>query len=121
MIKPLRPLWQALALKIHSLGINDPAREFPRVLIDQLELRSTPIDKDTETIEATFLIDVVTKSDSPLESIEILEQVQELITIENFKVNGQMVQSLKAEALTPLCEVEDGVWRQLQRYRIILT
>lgn len=121
MITPLRQLMQALAKAIHELGVNDPQVEFPRVLLDQFELRKTQITKDAETYEVTFLVDVVTKSDSPIESLDILELVQLCVVEDRITVDGYTVQELQTEALTPLNEVEGGIWRQLQRYRIKLT
>lgn len=121
MTTPLKPLWQALATAIHQLGINDPDKEFPRVLLDQFEQRPKAIVKGAKDFETTFLIDVVTKNDSPIESLDILELVQGAITVENIKVEGFIIQSLEPEALTPIQEVENGIWRQLQRYRIKLT
>lgn len=121
MTTPLKPLWQALAAAIHQLDINDSIGEFPYVLLDQFEQRPKMVVKDSEDFETTFLIEVVSKSDSPIESLDILELVHQAITAEHITVEGFVIQSLQPEALTPIREVENGIWRQLQRYRIKLT
>ena len=117
---PLSNLWKALASAVSGLGINDPDKEFPYILIDQLELTDSFVSKDAKSYEATFVIDVVTSSDSPEESIGIIESVREVIAEGVLQVEGFIVDSLKAEALTPIHDMEEGVWRQVQRYRIVL-
>lgn len=117
---PLRPLWQAIASQIDSLGINQPERQFPFVMIDQLEMQDTFETKDTEACEATFVVDVITSGDSPDESIDIIERVRETLTEERITVDGFTVDRLTPEALTPIHDAEEGVWRQVQRYRIVL-
>lgn len=117
---PLKPLWQAIASQIDSLGINQPERQFPFVMIDQLEMQDAFETKDTEAYEATFFVDVITSGDSPDESLGIIEQVRETLTEDRLTVDGFTVDRLTPEALTPIHDTEEGVWRQVQRYRIVL-
>lgn len=121
MNSPIGPLWEALAANIASLGINKTDVEFPYIMLDQLELRSVPGEKDSDTYEATFLTDIITRSDSPSESLKVLDSVLGVMTEDNLCVAGYMVQFFEPETTTPLREIENGIWRQLQRFRLRLT
>ncbi len=121
MKSPLDPLWRAVGQQIEALQINRPGQEFPYILIDQLEIRDVLVEKDAEWFEGSFLVDVITAGESPGESIRIVEQVRDVLTEELVTVDGFTVQTLSPEVLTPVHDVENGVWRQLQRYRFSLT
>lgn len=121
MKSPLGPLWRAVGQQIEALQINRPGQEFPYILIDQLEIRDVLVEKDAEWFEGSFLVDVITAGESPGESIRIVEQVRDVLTEELVTVDGFTVQTLSPEVLTPVHDVENGVWRQLQRYRFSLT
>lgn len=121
MKSPLDPLWRAVIQQIETLQVNRPGQEFPYILIDQLEIRDVLVEKDAEWFEGSFLVDVITASESPGESIRIVEQVRDVLTEELVTVDGFTVQTLSPEVLTPVHDVENGVWRQLQRYRFSLT
>lgn len=121
MKSPLDPLWRAVGQQIEALQINRSGQEFPYILIDQLEIRDVLVEKDAEWFEGSFLVDVITAGESPGESIRIVEQVRDVLTEELVTVDGFTVQTLSPEVLTPVHDVENGVWRQLQRYRFSLT
>lgn len=119
---PLKPLLVALNSAITSLGyIPVDTDVFPRVVVDQLEMRDTNVTKDSVAWEFTFILDIITKEVSQLPSIEILEKVRRAINKETIQLQDYTVQTLEPESLTTLSEPEDSIWRQIQRYRVLIT
>ena len=106
---PIKYLQIALVALIKDAGYDtDGFDVFPRVEVSGVEMEEGP-EKGDRDYNCTFLLDVITKSDSPMLSLNI---------VDFFYKDG-----LIPETCTQAIELTDTetIYRQLQRFRIHLT
>lgn len=121
-IHPIEPLWKALVAQLDTLGYNDSSCVgFPYIELEDFSIQLLKDIKDRESYEGTFAVDIGTKSISPKESLEILNKVLPVIDDEQIEIEGYTVQEITQLELTPIPQLEDGIYRQHQRYFIELT
>lgn len=120
---PLLSIHVALNTEIKRLGYNciwnvDTSTE--AVLIDQMTLDNSQTVKDALDYDVSFLFDIITRSNNPVKSYQILENIRRNL---NLAVEGFMIQDFTFEQCTALEELDEKglIIRQLQRCRLKLT
>ena len=112
---PIKYLQIALVALIKDAGYDtDGFDVFPRVEVSGVE-------KGDRDYNCTFLLDVITKSDSPMLSLNILENLRN--KLDELEVDFFYKDGLIPETCTQAIELTDTetIYRQLQRFRILLT
>lgn len=120
---PLLTLHTALNTEIKRLGYKCTWRvetSTEAVLIDQMTLDNSKTVKDAQDYDVSFLFDIITRSNNPVRSYQILENIRQNL---NLTVEGFMVQDFSFEQCTALEELDEKglIIRQLQRCRLKLT
>lgn len=120
---PLLALHTALNAEIKRLGykcIWNVNTSTEAVLIDQMTLDNSKTVKDAQDYDVSFLFDIITRSNNPVKSYQILENIRQNL---NLTVEGFMVQDFSFEQCTALEELDEKglIIRQLQRCRLKLT
>lgn len=111
----------ALLKMLNDLGCKTGGGDvFPRVEISSIDM-SEGADKAPYDFVVTFILDIITKSVSQLESLDILENIRAnfiSLEVEHFYTDG-----LVPENCSQITETTDTefIHRQVQRYRIYLT
>lgn len=123
MKTPLLPLHTALNAEIKRLGYKcswDIETSTEAVLIDQMTLNNSKTVKDTQDYDVTFLFDIITRSNSPVKSYKILENIRENISL---AIEGYMIHDFIFEGCNSLEDLDEKgmIFRQLQRCRIKIT
>ncbi|GAB0475195.1 hypothetical protein [Alistipes indistinctus] len=118
---PIKYLQIALVALIKDAGYDtDGFDVFPRVEVSGVEMEEGA-EKGYRDYNCTFLLDVITKSDSPMLSLNILENLRN--KLDELEVDFFYKDGLIPETCTQAIELTDTetIYRQLQRFRIHLT